>query len=189
MPKSGLCFLAAGLSLAAATAFAQPKQPQVEHRTRVEMKLIDDKGTGATIGSVTFVDTPQGLAIEPSLAKLPPGPHGFHVHENPDCGPKERDGKMVPGLAAGDHLDPAHAKAHRGPQNKDSHLGDLPVLIVAQDGTSKAKLMAPRLKVADLKARSLMIHAGGDNYADMPKPLGGGGDRIACGVFDIKMAH
>lgn len=26
-----------------------------------------------------------------------------------------------------------------------------------------------------------MVHAGGDNYADDPKPLGGGGARIACG--------
>lgn len=28
-----------------------------------------------------------------------------------------------------------------------------------------------------------MIHAGSDNYSDDPKPLGGGGDRIACGVI------
>jgi Cu-Zn family superoxide dismutase len=27
-----------------------------------------------------------------------------------------------------------------------------------------------------------MIHAGGDNYSDHPKRLGGGGARIACGV-------
>jgi Cu-Zn family superoxide dismutase len=34
-----------------------------------------------------------------------------------------------------------------------------------------------------VKGKALMIHAGGDNYADQPKPLGGGGDRIACGVI------
>jgi Cu-Zn family superoxide dismutase len=28
-----------------------------------------------------------------------------------------------------------------------------------------------------------MIHAGGDNYADKPKKLGGGGERIACAVI------
>jgi len=28
-----------------------------------------------------------------------------------------------------------------------------------------------------------MIHAGGDNYADQPAPLGGGGARVACGVI------
>jgi Cu-Zn family superoxide dismutase len=27
-----------------------------------------------------------------------------------------------------------------------------------------------------------MIHAGADNYSDKPEALGGGGDRIACGV-------
>jgi len=29
-----------------------------------------------------------------------------------------------------------------------------------------------------------MIHAGSDNYADEPKPLGGGGSRVACGVIE-----
>jgi Cu-Zn family superoxide dismutase len=27
-----------------------------------------------------------------------------------------------------------------------------------------------------------MLHAGGDNYADQPAALGGGGARMACGV-------
>jgi Cu-Zn family superoxide dismutase len=37
--------------------------------------------------------------------------------------------------------------------------------------------------MADVKGRSLMIHAGGDNYADQPAPLGGGGARVACGAI------
>ena len=28
-----------------------------------------------------------------------------------------------------------------------------------------------------------MIHVGGDNHSDHPKPLGGGGGRLACGVI------
>jgi Cu-Zn family superoxide dismutase len=28
-----------------------------------------------------------------------------------------------------------------------------------------------------------MVHAGGDNHADHPAPLGGGGMRILCGVI------
>lgn len=28
-----------------------------------------------------------------------------------------------------------------------------------------------------------MIHAGSDNHADHPQPLGGGGARVACGVI------
>ena len=30
--------------------------------------------------------------------------------------------------------------------------------------------------------KSLVLHGGGDNHSDQPKPNGGGGDRIACGV-------
>ena len=44
-------------------------------------------------------------------------------------------------------------------------------------------LIAPRLKLADVQGLAIMVHAGGDNYSDDPKPLGGGGDRIACGVI------
>ena len=39
------------------------------------------------------------------------------------------------------------------------------------------------MTAADVAGRSLMIHAGGDNYADAPKPLGGGGNRMVCGVI------
>ena len=42
----------------------------------------------------------------------------------------------------------------------------------------------PRLKKEEeIKGRSLMVHAGGDNHADHPEPLGGGGARVACGVI------
>jgi len=45
-------------------------------------------------------------------------------------------------------------------------------------------VLAPRLKrLEELKGHALMVHAGGDNYADQPKPLGGGGARVACGVI------
>ena len=39
-----------------------------------------------------------------------------------------------------------------------------------------------RLKTTDLAGRAIIIHAGGDNYSDNPKKLGGGGARVACGV-------
>ena len=72
---------------------------------------------------------------------------------------------------------------HAGPEG-NGHKGDLPVLEVAADGSARVTLTAPRLTVADAQGRALMVHAGGDNYSDEPKPLGGGGARIACGVVD-----
>jgi Cu-Zn family superoxide dismutase len=147
----------------------------------VQMYLLTPEGQGKSIGTVTAKDSPYGLILTPDLNSLPPGTHGFHVHQNPDCGPGEKEGKKVPGLAAGGHFDPSGTEKHEGPYG-NGHLGDLPALYVGEDGKAMLPVLAPRLKVSDLKGHSLMIHAGGDNYSDVPEKLGGGGPRIACGV-------
>ena len=147
----------------------------------VTMKEVNTDGVGATLGTVEFQDTGQGLLIRPNLSGLSEGQHGFHVHQNPECGPAEKDGKVVPGLAAGGHYDPKNTDKHEGPQG-DGHLGDLPVLHVDAGGRANRTAYAPRLKTSDLAGRAIVIHAGGDNYADMPEKLGGGGARVACGV-------
>jgi len=150
--------------------------------TAVPLNLITDQGIGKAIGSITLIDTPQGLKLAPALTDLAPGVHGFHVHDKPDCGPGMKDGKPAAGFAAGGHYDPMASGKHEGPMGK-GHLGDLPALVVDKDGKATAPVVAPRLKLSDLKGRSIMIHAGGDNYADAPAPLGGGGGRVACGVI------
>ncbi|MEQ8195846.1 MAG: superoxide dismutase [Cu-Zn] SodC [Rhodospirillales bacterium] len=148
----------------------------------VKMYMTSEKGQGEYLGKVYFKDGPKGLIIKPRLKGLPAGDHGFHVHEKRNCKAHKKDGKIVPGLMAGGHYDPGKTGKHEGPQG-NGHLGDLPVLNVGTDGTATGTLSAPRVKVADLKKRSLMIHAGGDNFSDTPKPLGGGGARLACGLF------
>ncbi|MBK5273578.1 MAG: superoxide dismutase family protein [Desulfuromonadales bacterium] len=148
----------------------------------VQMSTVDEKGTGKPVGRIVISETPYGVVFSPALAGLPPGLHGFHVHENPSCGPGEKDGKMVPALAAGGHYDPAASKRHGLPWG-DGHLGDLPALFVDAMGNANNPVLAPRLKIIDLKGRSLMVHAGGDNHADHPAPLGGGGARLICGVI------
>ncbi|HEX9703109.1 MAG TPA: superoxide dismutase [Cu-Zn] SodC [Rhodospirillales bacterium] len=169
-------FLAAGLL----AAFSLPAAA-AEVSTKVY--LLTDKGNGEMVGKVYFADSDKGLVIKPRLKGLPAGDHGFHVHANRSCAPaKNPEGKMVPGLAAAGHYDPDKTGKHEGPAGK-GHLGDLPALKVGADGTAKGTLLAPRLKVADLKKRSLMIHAGGDNFSDQPAALGGGGARLACGTF------
>lgn len=165
--------MAAGL-LAGAPAFAAT--------ATVPFNAITAEGVGAAIGTVEAMDSPQGLTLMPKLKGLSAGPHGFHVHEKPSCAPAEKDGKLLAGQGGGTHYDPKATGLHKGPQATDGHLGDLPTLTVAADGTATAAVVAPRLTVADLRGRSLMIHANGDNYSDQPAPLGGGGGRIACGI-------
>ena len=144
---------------------------------------ISTSGAGTNLGTVTFADSKWGLLITPDLSGLPPGVHGFHIHAKPACGPAENEGKVAAGFAAGGHLDPAQSKKHLGPYDPDGHMGDLPPLVVAADGKATLPVLAPRLGVKDVTRHSIMIHEGGDNYSDQPKPLGGGGARIACGVI------
>ena len=153
-----------------------------EETLKITMNLATTAGVGKTVGTITAAQTPYGVVLTPDLSRLPPGLHGFHVHQNPDCGPKEEDGKLVAALAAGGHYDPAKTGRHEGPYG-NGHLGDLPAVFVTQDGTATYPVLAPRLKLSDLKGRALMLHAGGDNHADHPQKLGGGGARLACGVI------
>ena len=148
----------------------------------VDMKALSESGSGASAGKVVIRETQYGLEFTPTLTGLTQGVHGFHVHENPSCDPKEQNGKMVAGLAAGGHYDPAGTKKHGLPWG-DGHLGDLPPLYVDMSGNANNPVLSPRLKLSDVRGRSLMIHAGGDNHADHPAPLGGGGARVVCGVI------
>lgn len=163
------------LTLAPAAAFAGA--------VTIPMRMITDQGVGSPIGFVRAENESGGLKLTPELAGLPPGPHGFHVHDKPSCQPAEANGAMQAGVAAGGHWDPEGTGKHLGPGG-GGHKGDLPLLQVAPDGTAKEAISAPGLTVADLKDHALMIHSGGDTYADQPLPLGGGGARIACGVIE-----
>lgn len=147
----------------------------------IPMNLVDAQGGSKPVGTITATNTGYGLLLKPALGGLPPGLHGFHVHENPSCDAAEKDGQMTPAQAAGGHYDPATTRRHEGPYGT-GHLGDLPALYISPEGKADYPVLAPRLKVVDLQGRSIMIHAGGDNHADHPAPLGGGGARIACGV-------
>lgn len=150
--------------------------------TTVDMHMVDAQGVQASVGQVTITESKYGLVFTPNLKGLPAGLHGFHLHQNPSCDPKEKEGKMVSALAAGGHYDPNESKRHDTPWG-DGHLGDLPALFVDADGNATQPVLAPRLKTADLAGRSLMVHAGGDNHSDHPASLGGGGARLVCGII------
>lgn len=149
----------------------------------VTVNAVSADGTGQALGEVVISETAHGLVFQPNLKGLSAGLHGFHIHENPSCDAKEKDGKKTAALAAGGHFDPAKTAKHGTPWG-DGHLGDLPALFVDQDGNASNPVLAPRIKsLKDIQGRSLMVHAGGDNHSDTPAALGGGGARAACGVI------
>lgn len=156
--------------------------PQTPQTVTAKIHKVNAAGLQQEIGTVKAMNEASGLALVINLRDLPPGEHGFHVHENGSCEPKEKDGVMTAALGAGGHYDPHGSGKHEGPAG-NGHLGDLPVLKVGLDGTAKAQLLAPRLTVSMVRNRAIVVHAGADNFADAPQPLGGGGARVACGVF------
>lgn len=175
MQRNGLMALGAGIALAV-SGLAQAD-------TTVEMHAVSADGVGDSVGTVVAKDTDYGLLLTPDLSGLNAGIHGFHLHQNASCDTSETDGRVTPGGAAGGHFDPEETGTHQGPYSDEGHLGDLPALMVAEDGSSTTPVLAPRLSESDLAGHALMVHEGGDNYSDEPK-LGGGGSRVACGVIE-----
>jgi Cu-Zn family superoxide dismutase len=168
-------------TLAAATLLGVGTPALAAKPVKVTLNFITADGVGKPAGTITIKETKDGVTLATDLKGLPPGEHGFHVHEKASCDPADKEGKKTAGQAAGGHFDPAATKAHKGPGG-GGHKGDLPKLEATDKGVSKQKLEVKGLTLADFTGHALMIHAGGDNYADAPKPLGGGGERIICGV-------
>ena len=133
---------------------------------------------GVSLGEITLKDSAYGMLIQPHLNGVSPGAHGVHVHVNPSC--------AKGGKAAGGHFDPTKTGQHRGPYSDKGHAGDLPLLIADAQGKVSTPVLAPRLRVADIIGRSIIVHAGGDNYGDKAQPLGGGGARLACAVVSLE---
>ncbi|MGO9545397.1 MAG: superoxide dismutase family protein [Rhodomicrobium sp.] len=150
---------------------------------KISVNRTSATGLGPYVGTITvrnsFIkvggrDEP-ALIVKANLVNLTPGPHAFHIHEHPDCGPAEKNGVMVPGLAAGAHLFAEYKTGGIEPVTLicKSHLGNLPNLLVSPDGTTTEEIVVPRLALADIVNRSIMVHASQDDTSA----------REACGVF------
>lgn len=183
--KGKIGFLATCIFALATSAVALAENPQnfdpksAKNHLVIKMEILDSK-SNKEAGEVVAVQTPYGVAFFPNLKGLKSGLHGFHIHENPNCGSNEKG----LGMQAGGHWDPKKTNKHSFPWDNEGHKGDLPALFVEKDGSANTPVLAPKIKnINEIKNRALMIHFGGDNHSDHPAPLGGGGARVACGVI------
>ena len=174
MTKFVRSYAAAAAALLALTAGVMAQQ------LSVDVNRISSSDVGDKIGTIAISEDKGGLNFKVAVKGIPPGQRGFHVHEKGDCGPAMKDGQMQAGMAAGEHYDPEHKKSHKGPEGQ-GHKGDLPALESKSDDINQT-VTAPRLKLTDIRGRTLMIHEGGDNYSDQPDN-GGGKGRIACATI------
>ncbi len=154
--------------------------PNNQIQSEITMRLTSTNGVGKVIGSIAVKNTQitiagrkeTALMLQPKLKGLRPGRYAFHIYKEPRCGPGIVDGRHLPGLAAGGHVQVEGSGSASG-KPLTAKLGDLPDLEVSADGKVIEVVLAPRLTLADLANRSLIIHAN----AKVTSP------RIGCGTL------
>ena len=145
--------------------------------------LFRDAG-GNPVGTAKLSEDDGIVLVRANLHDIPAGFHGFHVHSVGVC--------VAPFTSAGGHFNP-------GGHSHPNHAADMPLLYVNTDGTGEARFKTDRYDVAELfdaDGSALIIHAGADNYANIPTArydpdpdattlaTGDAGPRFACGVIE-----
>lgn len=126
-------------------------------------------------GKIVFTQVNGGIKVFVDLTGVPPGKHGFHIHEYGVC-----KGNFE---SAGGHFDPFDAK-HGAPEDKERHVGDLGNLTADKKGRVNTSFVDDRLSFegsASILHKSVVIHKDPDDFKT--QPTGDAGDRIACGII------
>ena len=130
--KSAVFAAALAASALALPAAAQQQTAPPNPTTPALGTATLNNAEGQAIGTVAFVETPNGVLIQARInpgSGLASGMHGFHIHENGTCEPPNFQ-------SAGGHFNPTNHEhgvlSPRGP-----HAGDLPNIWVAADGAAQ----------------------------------------------------
>lgn len=148
---------------------------------------------GDELGTVSFAEVDGDTEVSADFEGLSPGFHGFHIHGTGQCEPEGTNDEGEPSAfqSAGSHFNPEDAE-------HPDHAGDMPPLLVTEDGTATISFHTDRFTPEDLgsgEGTAVMIHSGPDNFANIPErytpapdedSLGAGdaGDRVGCGVVE-----
>lgn len=174
-----ICAAAVAGTLATGVAFAQPGQVVATATAAI-------KGPGVT-GQLTLTERRMGemvvVQFELTAEGLKPGKHGVHLHAIGKCEPDF--------AAAGGHFDPGPAGNTDPDANHPYHMGDIPNLVVGEDGKASMRVMTTRvtlsdgpLSLFDADGSAVIIHANPDQgITGEPKSGVSGGPRAACGVI------
>jgi superoxide dismutase, Cu-Zn family len=141
---------------------------------KTAMASMVTTGTGGARGTVNFTKVAGGVHVVASFQGLPPGIHGFHVHDKGSCDSA--------GVAAGGHFNPLAATAHGLPDSTVHHMGDMGNITAGADSMASLDHVYSYLtldSVNTVVGHALIIHALPDLGT---QPTGGAGGRISCGI-------
>lgn len=171
------------ICLLSLTACASLPQPGARASVGDFGEAVLNSPSGDRIGSAAFRQGPTGLLIRIEAEGLTPGWHGVHLHQVGDCSDRAFQ-------SAGGHLNHARAAPH-GLLNPDGpDAGDLPNIHADAAGRVRAEVFTTRARIArtgpgeplwDADGAAIVIHALPDDH--LSQPIGGSGDRVACGVM------
>ena len=154
-------------------------------RAMATLAPLDSSGVS---GTVTFRRLGEATEIRYAFAGLPAGDHGFHLHENPSCGPADTpddaDTDSNPGGAAGGHLNPV-SSPHGAPgaAMTGRHAGDFGNVTAGADGRAEGIVIDSVLTFegpTNLVGLAVIVHEKADDLSSQPG--GASGARLACGV-------
>ncbi|KKE79241.1 superoxide dismutase family protein [Oceanobacillus caeni] len=163
---------------------SQEPEHQEVNSTVNKNVLVDLKNSdGEVVANVSLLESESGgVNISIKGENLPPGGHGFHIHENGSC--------IAPTFeSAGAHFNPT-GKKHGFENPEGPHAGDLKNINVGENGKLSIEALADMVTLEKGKKNSLLkeggtslvIHSDPDDYVS--QPAGNAGDRIACGVIE-----
>ena len=172
----------AQLVFAGAVAMLLPAMAHANHHEgRASADIVD--GQGQSKGTATLTQHKDGIHVEVKAVGLPAGVHAVHIHMTGTCtGPDF--------TSAGGHWNPGK-KQHGHDNPAGAHMGDMPNMTVAANGTGTlhslvkgAKLKDGEQPLLDADGAAVVIHAAADDYKT--DPTGNAGGRIGCGVVTAK---
>lgn len=136
--------------------------------------------TGQTAkGAVHIQDLGDGtVEVQTDLTGVPPGVHGFHIHEKGDCGNNA--------LNAGGHYNPT-GMIHGAPDAVSHHAGDFGNVTADANGEVHTRFTTHSISLkkddaANPLGRAVVLHEKADDLTT--QPTGNAGGRIACGVIE-----
>lgn len=145
------------------------------NRPTATATLAPTTGSSAS-GTVRFVQLADGsVQVTVDATNVPPGVHGFHVHEGNQCG--------ADGMLAGGHFNPT-GTPHGAPHDPARHAGDFGNVTADAGGRVHAQFTTTGITVesgaSSVVGRAVILHANPDDLET--QPTGNAGGRIACGV-------